>query len=87
MPSSAPPYTRVLYNGIPYWKDTTGTLYYYESAAFPTQETRIPLGTEAAGLYDDWAERLEERLSTYRASEKPRARATKIETEAAAKKS
>lgn len=76
MPAATPAYTRILYNGIPYWKDTTGILYYYESSTFPTEATRIALGTEAAGLYADWSERLEERLSTYRANEKPRTRAT-----------
>jgi hypothetical protein len=71
MPAATPAYT-----GIPYWKDTTGVLYYYESSAFPTEATRIALGTEAAGLYADWSERLEERLATYRATETPRTRAT-----------
>jgi hypothetical protein len=76
MPAATPAYTRILYNGIPYWKDTTGVLYYYESSAFPTEATRIALGTEAAGLYSDWSERLEERLTTYRDDQKPRTRAT-----------
>lgn len=84
MPSATPAYTRIVYNGIPYWKDTGGVLYYYESSAFPTEATRIALGTESAGLYSDWSERLEERLAEYRGAEKPRTRAGKSETPAAA---
>jgi hypothetical protein len=65
MPTPAA-YTRVIVDGIPYWKSADGYLYYYESSAQPTTENRICLGTEAAGLYSDWQARLEERLQAYR---------------------
>lgn len=69
-------YQRVIHSGIPYWKDAAGNLYYYEGSALPTEETRILLGTEAAGLNPDWAERLQAKQIAYRAASKPRARAT-----------
>jgi hypothetical protein len=70
------PYTRILLNGIPYWRDNAdGKLYYYESAALPTPETRICLGTEATGLCADWQTLLAGPLELYRASLAPRERA------------
>ena len=76
MPLSTLGYTRVILNGIPYWKDTDGTLYYYESSVPPTAETRIALGSETTGLFPDWQERglLSSALQRYREEEKPRVR-------------
>lgn len=74
MPSA--PYTRILLNGIPYWKDNSDSkLYYYESAAHPTPENRICLGTEATGLCADWQTLLAAPLERYKAAQKPRGRA------------
>lgn len=75
MPSHPAPYQRILFNGVPYWKDSDGNLYLYESATHPTSETRICLGTESTGLFADWQTRLASRLTQYRASQTPRARA------------
>lgn len=75
MPSHPAPYQRTLFNGVPYWKDTDGNLYLYESAAHPTPETRICLGTESTGLFADWQTRLAPRLAQYRTTQKPRGRA------------
>jgi len=66
MPSQPAPYQRVLLEGVPYWKDVTGNIYYYESSAFPSAESRICLGTESSGLFADWQTRLETTLSGYR---------------------
>ena len=74
MPTPAP-YTRLLKDGVPYWKDTAGNLYYYESSALPTTDTRICLGTESSGLFPDWQTRLNSTLEAYRAEQTPRARA------------
>jgi hypothetical protein len=71
-------YTRIILNGIPYWKESAGTegkLYYYESATQPADGNRICLGTEATGLYPDWQSRLEQVLSSYREAQEPRGRA------------
>jgi len=69
-------YQRVIHTGIPYWRDITGNLYYYQGATLPTEDTRIPLGTEAGGLFADWQARLEAVKAAYRAASKPRVRAT-----------
>lgn len=71
----AAPYTRVLVDGIPYWRDADGKYYYYESGAFPTAEGRICLGSETTGLCADWQSKLEAALATYRAGLKARPRA------------
>jgi hypothetical protein len=71
----AAPYTRVLVDGIPYWRDGEGKYYYYESAAYPVPETRICLGSETTGLCADWQTKLAEALAAYRASQKARPRA------------
>jgi hypothetical protein len=63
----AAPYTRILLDGIPFWKDNAdGKLYYYSSAIHPTPENRIHLGSEAEGLTPDWEERLAPTLESYR---------------------
>lgn len=75
MPPRSNPYQRVMYNGIPFWKDTEGALYYYSSTTPPTLEERICLGTEATGLFADWQTRLTTILDRYRTeiSVRPRA--------------
>lgn len=71
------PYQRILLNGVPVWKDATGSLFYYESSAQPTVYTRIQIGTEANGLSPDWKTRLEQKLKAYRETSQARARAAK----------
>ena len=68
-------YQRIIFQGIPYWKDAAGNLFYYESSLQPTQENAIKIGTETEGIYPDWTNRLEPLLVSYRASQKARARA------------
>ncbi len=75
MPPTPAPYTRIIVDGIPYWKDTEGALYYYEGSTPPTADTRIQLGTQATGLRSDWEHHLSSTLAAYRASAAPRARA------------
>lgn len=75
MPAQPAPYQRVLVEGIPYWKDPQGSLYYYESATHPTPETRICLGTESTGLSADWQTLLQDKLTSYRAGLASRSRA------------
>lgn len=76
MPAAATSaYSRVIYNGVPYWKDPEGILYYYAGNAHPTSETRIRLGTESAGLDSNWKEVLEDTLSKYRDQQRARGRA------------
>jgi hypothetical protein len=78
MPSvakQAPAYTRILLEGIPYWKDAQGAIYYYESSTQPTEADRICLGTEGTGLVADWEARLAPTLSSYREGQQPRGRA------------
>lgn len=75
MPPAPAPYTRILIDGIPYWKDTEGALYYYEGSTPPTPDTRIQLGTQATGLRSDWEHTLSSTLAAYRAAAAPRARA------------
>lgn len=74
MPSAASAYTRVIKFGVPFWRDTAGTLHYYETSSPPTAATQIPLGTEADGLYSDWKERLASALTAYRHSQAARPR-------------
>ncbi len=74
MPSASSPYTRVIKFGLPFWRDTAGTLHYYEGSTPPTAATQIPLGTETDGLYSDWKERLGDTLATYRQSQAARPR-------------
>jgi hypothetical protein len=74
MPPSSP-YQRILISGVPCWKDTTGNLYYYETATPPTEQSRILIGSEATGLNPDWVNRLEPMMRSYRATQKSRARA------------
>ena len=71
------PYQRILLNGVPVWKDATGSLFYYESSTQPTADTRIQIGTEATGLSPDWKTRLEQKLQAYRQTSQTRARAAK----------
>jgi hypothetical protein len=66
MPPRSNPYQRVMYNGIPFWRDPEGQLYYYSSSTPPTAEARICLGTEATGLFADWQTRLTDILDRYR---------------------
>jgi hypothetical protein len=75
MPPTPAPYTRSIVDGIPYWKDAEGALYYYEGSTPPTAETRIQLGTQATGLRSDWEHHLFSTLAAYRAAATPRARA------------
>jgi hypothetical protein len=75
MPPQPAPYTRIILDGIPYWKDAEGALYYYESSAHPTADTRIQLGTQATGLRSDWEHHLSSSLAAYRAAARPRTRA------------
>jgi hypothetical protein len=74
MPPASNPFQRVLYNGVPYWKDAAGTLYYYESSTPPTEASKIRLGTESAGLDTDWFENLAETLEAYRTAATSRSR-------------
>jgi hypothetical protein len=74
MPPSSP-YQRFIYQGVPYWKTSDGTLYYYDSIVPPTEATRIAIGTETTGLNPDWQHLLETTLISYRASQKSRTRA------------
>jgi hypothetical protein len=74
MPPASNPFQRTLYNGVPYWKDAAGTLYYYESSTPPTEASKIRLGTESAGLDTDWFERLAETLEAYRTAATSRSR-------------
>jgi hypothetical protein len=71
------PYQRILMNGVPVWKDAAGSLFYYETSAQPTADTRIQIGTEANGLSPDWKARLEQKLQVYRETSQTRARAAK----------
>jgi hypothetical protein len=75
MPPTPAPYTRIIVDGIPYWKDTEGTLYYYEGSTHPTSDNRIQLGTQANGLRSDWELSLSSTLAAYRTAAAPRARA------------
>jgi hypothetical protein len=75
MPPHPQPYTRVLLYGIPFWRDAEGTLYAYESAAQPTPETRLRLGSEATGLDPNWSAAFAPRLAAYRAATQSRSRA------------
>ena len=75
MPPVVAPYTRIIVDGIPYWKDTTGNLYYYEGSTFPSLEGRICLGSQTDGLRSDWQELLSNSLTTYRGSAVSRPRA------------
>jgi len=68
---------RILYNGVPVWKNSEGSLYYYETSVQPAVDQRILLGTEAAGLRPDWKEVLEPRVKAYREGQEVRMRATK----------
>lgn len=74
MPPTANSFQRTIVDGIPYWKDSTGTLYYYESSTPPSQESKIRLGTIDAGLDTAWSERLTPLLSAYRISSSSRNR-------------
>ncbi len=76
MPSVAAPYTRIILDGIPYWKDAAGDIYYYEGSAFPTPEGRICLGSQTHGLRSDWQELLSSKLDSYRATAASRPRAS-----------
>lgn len=75
MPAAAP-YQRVVLDGIPYWKDADGALYYYEGSVHPTPDSRIQLGTQADGLRPDWQQLLSSPLAGYRAAARSRPRAT-----------
>jgi hypothetical protein len=77
----AAPYTRILLDGVPFWKDNAdGKIYYYASGLHPTPENRIHLGSEAEGLASDWEARLTSTLTAYRtaaaAKDRPRPAAT-----------
>lgn len=73
MPST--PYTRILLDGIPFWKDNAdGKLYYYASSSYPTTEGRIHLGSEAEGLVADWQDRLAPTLKEYQTTQTARTR-------------
>lgn len=65
---------RSIVNGVPFWKDSEGVLYYYESSTPPSQESKIRIGTEAAGLDSGWKDTLSAALSSYRASAESRTR-------------
>ena len=75
MPSAAA-YQRILLNGIPFWSDAQGTLYYYETSTQPTPTNRICLGSQASGLNPEWKTLLSSRLTEYRMSASSRSRAT-----------
>jgi hypothetical protein len=75
MPPTSAPYQRVVLDGIPYWKDAEGAIYYYEGSTPPTADTRIQLGTQADGLRSDWQPLLSSALNSYRAAAQPRLRA------------
>lgn len=66
MPPHIAAYQRTLVRGIPVWKDKEGSLYYYESSAQPTEETRIKIGSESTGLSSDCMELLQSKLESYR---------------------
>ena len=69
------PYTRILLDGVPFWKDNAdGKIYYYTNNTHPTPENRIFLGSEAEGLVADWQSRLDTVLTQYQSAQKPRAR-------------
>jgi hypothetical protein len=69
------PYTRILLDGVPFWKDNAdGKLYYYTTNTHPTPENRIFLGTETEGLAADWQTRLAPSLKQYQESQKARVR-------------
>ena len=70
----AAPYQRTLFRGVPYWKDASGALYYYESSTPPTLETRIRMGTELEGVLEGWSTLCEDRLRAYRAAAQARQR-------------
>ena len=84
MPPIPAPYTRIILNGIPYWKDVDGALYYYEGSIFPTPEGRICLGSQTDGLRPDWQELLSSKLDSYRATAASRPRAVGTANPAAA---
>ena len=70
----AAPYQRTLFRGVPYWKDSSGVFYYYESGTPPTLENRIRMGNELEGTCEDWPQRVEARLRAYRAAAQARQR-------------
>jgi hypothetical protein len=73
----ATPYTRILLDGIPFWKDNAdGKIYYYASSSYPTTEARIHLGKEGEGLIPDWQDRLATTLQEYQATQTARIRET-----------
>jgi hypothetical protein len=73
----ATPYTRILLDGIPFWKDNAdGKLYYYASSTYPVVETRICIGAEATGLVEGWQDLLAPTLRDYQATQTARIRET-----------
>lgn len=68
-----PAFQRILVNGVPYWRDAAGILYYYESSTPPTQESKIRLGADTE-LDAEWDAILEPILTAYRLSITSRSR-------------
>ena len=75
MPAANPPgLQRVLVQGVPVWKNSTGELFAWEPAA--ATASLLKLGTEAEGFIDGWKDLYEPRLQEYRASLAARPRST-----------
>lgn len=66
---------RVLVKGVPVWRDAARNLYYYDGSGEVGAATRIQIGTEASGFFEDWATRLETELADFRARQTARTRA------------
>ncbi len=63
-------YQRILFCGIPVWKNAAGGLFAYETNG----AVGVQIGTLADGFAEDWAARLQPGLDAYRAGLKARAR-------------
>lgn len=72
MPPTAPPgMQRVIYQGIPVWRNADKELFAFDTL---TTENPIKIGTESAGFMETWKDLLETRLKAYRESLQPRSR-------------
>jgi hypothetical protein len=58
---------RVLYKGVPVWRDSEKNLYAYEAGVTPGS-TSLKIGTESDGLSEDWKVAYEPRLQAFRQS-------------------
>jgi hypothetical protein len=64
---------RVLYKGVPVWRDSEKNLYAYEPGVTPGP-TSLKIGTESDGLSEGWKVAYEPRLQAFRQSLEVRSR-------------